>query len=241
LYEGANQLMLSILIWAPILGVVLLCIPQSLSPERLRQLALAIATLVLIWTVFLLTQFDPSSAGLQFQESLPWIKELGLTYQLGMDGLAMPLIAINSLLTWIAIYSSDAKVSRPRLYYTLILLLGAAVAGAFLAQNLLLFFLFYELELIPLYLLISIWGGARRGYAATKFLIYTAISGILILAAFFGLALLSGFSTFDYEVLRSQTLPMGTQLVLLVTLLLGCPMPMLKLPLKLRCSWQGCC
>jgi len=120
------------------------------------------------------------------QESLTWIDRLGLTYQLGVDGLSMPLMLMNSLLTWIAIYSSDAQISRPRLYYILVLILGGAVAGAFLAQNLLLFFLFYEVELIPLYLIIAIWGGARRGYAATKFLIYTAFSGVIILAAFFG-------------------------------------------------------
>jgi NAD(P)H-quinone oxidoreductase subunit 4 len=212
--------MLSILIWAPILGVVLVCLPQ-LSTERVRQVALTVATLVLLWTLVLLVQFNPGSAEQQFQESLRWIETLGLTYQLGVDGLSMPLVAINSLLTWIAVYSSDPQINRSRFYYALILLLGSAVAGAFLAQNLLLFFLFYELELIPLYLLIAIWGGSRRGYAATKFLIYTAVSGVLILAAFFGLSLLSGTASFDYEVLRSQTLPLATQLVLLVTLLIG--------------------
>jgi NAD(P)H-quinone oxidoreductase subunit 4 len=213
--------MLSILIWAPILGATLICLPGLLPLERVRQFALAIATLALIWTVYAIAQFDLSSAELQLQESLPWIQQLGLTYRLGMDGLSMPLIAINSLLTWIVILSSEAQVNRPRLYYVLILLLQAAVAGAFLSQNLLLFFLFYELELIPLYLLIAIWGGARRGYAATKFLIYTALSGILLLIAFFGLTLLSGISTFDYEALRSQTLPIATQVGLLVILIVG--------------------
>jgi NAD(P)H-quinone oxidoreductase subunit 4 len=212
--------MLSTLVWAPILGVALICLPQ-LPPERTRQVALAIATFVLIWTGVVIAQFDPGSASLQMQESLPWIAQLGLTYQLGIDGLSMPLVAMNSLLTWLVIYSSDTQINRPRLYYVLILLLQAAVVGAFLAQNLLLFFLFYELELIPLYLMIAIWGGARRGYAATKFLIYTAASGIIILAAFFGLSLLSGFSTFDYDVLRSQALPLASQLVLLITLIVG--------------------
>lgn len=140
---------------------------------------------------------------------------------MGVDGLSMPLIMINSLLSWIALYSSDPNLNRPRLYYILLLILGGAVAGAFLAQNLLLFFLFYEVELIPLYLVIAIWGGARRGYAATKFLIYTAVSGVLILSAFFGLSLLSGVSSFDFDVLRSHTLPLTTQLILLVTLIVG--------------------
>lgn len=212
--------MLSALIGLPILGIALIYLP-GLTPERVRQVSLAVVSLVLLWTVWLVLQFDPQAGGLQFQESLPWIRELGLTYLLGVDGLSMPLIVVNSLLTWISVFSSDRQVNRPRLYYALILLLGSAVAGAFAAQNLLLFFLFYELELIPLYLLIAIWGGARRGYAATKFLIYTAVSGILILAAFFGLSFLSEAGTFDYDALRSQALPLGTQLLLLSTLVVG--------------------
>jgi NAD(P)H-quinone oxidoreductase subunit 4 len=214
--------MLSLLIWAPFLGVILIALyPQPLPPTRARQMALAIATLTLLWSIYVATQFDIGQAGFQLQESFSWIESLGLSYQLSVDGLSMPLMLMNSLLTWIAIYSSDPQISRPRLYYALMLILTGAVAGAFLAQNLLLFFLFYEVELIPLYLIIAIWGGARRGYAATKFLIYTAFSGIVILAAFFGLAFLSESTSFDYEVLRSQVLPLGSQMILLVTLFVG--------------------
>ncbi|MCU0526842.1 MAG: NADH-quinone oxidoreductase subunit M [Elainella sp. Prado103] len=214
--------MLSILVWAPILGAILIgCLPQTLVAQRGRQISLIIASLLLAYSLYLASQFDLMNPGLQFSESLPWIDSLGLTYQLGVDGLSLPLVVINSLLTWLAILSSDPRINRPRLYYVLLLVLGSAVAGAFLSQNLLLFFLFYEVELIPLYLIIAIWGGARRGYAATKFLIYTAVSGVLILSAFFGLSLLSGFSSFDYGVLQSHTLPLTTQLILLSTLLVG--------------------
>ncbi|PSB14076.1 NAD(P)H-quinone oxidoreductase subunit D4 [filamentous cyanobacterium CCP2] len=213
--------MLSALIWVPVLGAVFIALlPESLV-ARTRQIALAIASAVGIWTIILASQFDVGIPGLQFQESLPWIESLGLTYQLGIDGLSMPLILINSLLVWIAIYASDPNINRPRLYYVLMLVLGGAVAGAFVAQNLLLFFLFYEVELIPLYLVIAIWGGARRGYAATKFLIYTAASGVLILAAFFGLAIISETNSFDYDVVQSQVLPLTTQLLLLIPLVVG--------------------
>merc|ERR1711939_511952 len=98
---------------------------------------------------------------------------------------------------------------------------SGAVNGAFLADNLLLFVIFYELELIPLWLLIAVWGGANRGYASTKFLIFTAVSGFLILAAFFGLALVSGSVNFNITPALTETLPVATQLVLLVTLLIG--------------------
>lgn len=214
--------MLSLLIWLPVLGVILIALlPEPLLATRARQIALVISAAIGVWTIYLASQFSISTAEMQFQESLPWIESLGLTYQLGVDGLSMPLILINSLLSWLAIYSSDPNINRPRLYYSLLLILGGAVAGAFLAQNLLLFFLFYELELIPLYLIIAIWGGAKRGYAAMKFLIYTAVSGVLILAAFFGLSLLSGSASFDYSTLQTSSLPLASQLVLLVTLLVG--------------------
>lgn len=214
--------MLSLLIWLPVLGVIIISLlPEASVARRARQVALVIATVVGVWTLYLASLFNIGDAGSQFQESLPWIDSLGLTYQLGADGLSMPLLLINGLLTWLAIFSSDPNINRPRLYYSLLLILGGAVAGAFVAQNLLLFFLFYEVELIPLYLIIAIWGGARRGYAATKFLIYTAVSGVLILAAFFGLTILGGFESFDYEAVRSHTLPLATQVILLITLLVG--------------------
>ncbi len=214
--------MLSVLIWVPALGALLItCLPQATSGTRVRQMALVVASLVILWSLYLASQFDLSNPGMQFTEALPWIESLGLSYRLGIDGLSMPLVLVNSLLVWIALFSSDPQISRPRLYYALMLILGSAVAAAFLAQNLLLFFIFYEVELIPLYLIIAIWGGARRGYAATKFLIYTAFSGVLILAAFFGLSVLSGTSSFDYDLLQQQTLPTSVQLVLLIALLIG--------------------
>jgi NAD(P)H-quinone oxidoreductase subunit 4 len=101
------------------------------------------------------------------------------------------------------------------------LLLNAGVAGAFLAQDLLLFFLFYELEIVPLYFLIAIWGGQRRGYAGMKFLLYTAISGFLVLISFLGLVWLTGANNFAYNPLLSNNLDVKTQLLLLIPLLIG--------------------
>ncbi len=216
--------MLSALIWLPVLGAALVGFwPTAITPMRSRYLALVVGSVAFLWTVVLGIQFNPGNVILQFQEELPWIDALGLSYHLGVDGLSLPLLVLNGLLTCIAIYSTDAAIGRSRFYYALVLLLNAAVAGAFLSQDLLLFFLFYELELIPLYLLIAIWGGSKRGYAATKFLIYTAISGILILAAFLGLVWLSGASTFAYEPLRTTALalPITTQILLLLAILVG--------------------
>ncbi|WP_338038324.1 NADH-quinone oxidoreductase subunit M [Neosynechococcus sphagnicola] len=215
-------MMLSALIWIPLLGVLLICCwPTPLNPQTSRWIALMVTGAVALWTGVIGYQFDFTQGGLQFLEQIPWLDSLGLDYQIGIDGLSFPLVALNSLLTWVAIYSGDRSLPRPRFYYALILLLSTGVAGAFLAQNLLLFFLFYELELIPLYLLIAISGGARRGYAATKFLIYTSVSGMLILAAFLGLVWVSGTDSFAYALLQNQSLPLGTQCWLLAALLIG--------------------
>jgi len=208
-------------------------LPQSLE-KRARAIALTIAAVSLGWSLWLGSQFIVGNTGEQFQEYLPWIKELGLNYHLGVDGLTLPLIVLNALLTWVALYSTSPAIRRPRLYYALVSIINAGVAGAFLSENFLLFFLFYELELIPLYLLIAIWGGPRRGYAATKFLIYTAISGALVLAACFGLGFLSGSFDFDYEALVNHVLPLGQQILLLGLLLVGFG---IKIPLVPFHTW----
>jgi NAD(P)H-quinone oxidoreductase subunit 4 len=206
--------MLSTLILLPLIGAAVIGFyPTSISGKTARQISLAIAGMIFLWTVLLTIKFDPNQGNVQFTESLIWIDVLGLNYRLGVDGLSLPLLLLNGILTVIAIYSTDESIQRPKFYYSLIFLLSTGVIGAFLAQDLLLFFLFYELELIPLYLLIAIWGGIRKGYAATKFLIYTALSGILILASFLGMIWLSHSPSFALETVNAHTLPSLSYLV----------------------------
>ncbi|MCY7331104.1 MAG: NADH-quinone oxidoreductase subunit M [Pseudanabaena sp. CAN_BIN31] len=216
--------MLSTLVWTPVIGALLLVLLGArLDSQKLRQISLGIAIATFGWSIYLLTKFDISLATIQLSESLAWLDPIGLSYRIGVDGLSFPLVLLNGLLMIVAVYISS-DIQRPRLYFPLLLILGGGVNGAFLSQNLLLFFLFFEAELIPLYLLIAIWGGERRGYAATKFLIYTAISGILILAAFFGMAALgSGDAafTFNYQDLNLDGVSKTTKGVLLLLLLLG--------------------
>jgi NAD(P)H-quinone oxidoreductase subunit 4 len=215
--------MLSTLIWLPILGAAIVgVLPRNFAGTRIRSSAIAIATVILLVTLWLGFMFDITNPGMQFQEYLPWIPQIGLTYKLGIDGLSFPLLALSNFLTLIVIFSSRIEIERTRLKYALILLVNAGVAGAFLAQNLLLFVLFYEVILIPLYLLIAIWGGQKREYAAMKFLIYTAVSGILILGAFLGMTWLSNSTSFDYEAINTQDLSLTVQLILLTAILVGC-------------------
>ncbi|MEH1847561.1 MAG: NADH-quinone oxidoreductase subunit M [Nostoc sp.] len=227
--------MLSVLILVPLIGAALIGFwPSGISGKFARGVALVFASIAFLWTIVLAIQFHPGEITQQFAESFLWVDVLGLNYNLGIDGLSLPLLVLNGLLTCIAIYSSDESLQRPKFYYSLILLLSVGVTGAFLAQDLLLFFLFYELELIPLYLLIAIWGGAKRGYAATKFLIYTAVSGILILASFLGMVWLSGSSNFALATLNTTTLPLATQLLLLAGILVGFG---IKIPLVPFHTW----
>jgi NAD(P)H-quinone oxidoreductase subunit 4 len=227
--------MLSILLWIPLIGAIAVALwPSSQTAQQVKGFALLVSILALVWTVVIGVQFNAATAGSQFQETIPWLDNLGLRYQVGIDGLSFPLVALNSLLTCIAIYSSDDAIERPRFYYSMMLLLNFGVVGAFLAENMLLFFLFYEIELIPLYLLIGIWGGARRGYAATKFLIYTAVSGIAILGSFLGLVWLSGADSFAYQPDLAHSLTLTQQVLLLGGLLLGFG---IKIPLVPLHTW----
>lgn len=227
--------MLSIILWLPIFGALLVgFLPLKLSSDRLRQITALFTLVIVAVSLSLLWQFNLNDPNWQFQEYLPWLEPIGLSYSLAVDGISLPLLILSSVLTAVAIYSTGDRVERPRLYYSLILLSNGGIAGALLAQNLLLFVLFYEIELIPFYLLIAIWGGPGRGYAGIKFLLYTAISGLLVLAAFLGMAWLSGAPNFDYQSIATLELSQRTQLILLTLLLVGFG---IKIPLVPLHTW----
>jgi len=222
--------MLSAIVWLPLLGAILIGIVPGFS----RSIALIISGLSLAISIDIAIMFDYQDAGLQFVERFTWIEPLGLDYQLGVDGLSLPMIILNTLLVLLAVQATSQDLERDRLFYALLLLVSTAVTGAFLAQNLMLFFLFYELELIPLYLLISIWGGAKRGYAATKFLIYQALSGVILLAGFLSWAWFTKTGNFNYESLAATHLPANLQLLFLCVILLGFG---IKMPLVPFHTW----
>ena len=219
--------MLSILIWLPLLAaLILFLIPAKISNARVRLISLTFSFISLLASCLTVFRYDLQAQGLQLMEFQPWLEFLGINYNLGIDGLSLPLIILSNLLICLAIYSGDlAKAdentfARPRLFYGLILILAGCINGALLSQNLLLFFIFYEIKLIPTYLLINIWGGKNRGYAGTKYLLYTAFSGIFVLAAFLGIAFLTE-SSFDYGAIQTQILPYSKQLILLITIIVG--------------------
>jgi NAD(P)H-quinone oxidoreductase subunit 4 len=228
------------LILVPTIVAAALGLLPNLSFSRLRQGAIVGALALLALTVAVASQFNLSQPGFQMASSLSWLPFLGLNFSLAVDGLSLPLIAMVNVLTLVIAFNPEVglkkgeSLQRPRLFYILLFLANAGVVGAFLAQNLLLFFLFYEIELIPFYLLIVIWGSEKREYAATKFLIYTALSGVIILASFLAINWLTPAGTFEYGTIDTTDLPRNVQLVLLALLLVGFG---IKIPLVPLHSW----
>lgn len=172
---------LSVVLFTPLLGLlVLLFLPSSRS-RLIKVWANTAALAGFLVCLPLAARFDPGK-DFQFVEKVPWIPSLGASYHLGVDGLSLLLVLLTGLLGFLAILSSWSSITvRLKEYYAYFLLLQAGMMGVFLARDLLLFFVFWELVLVPMYFIIAIWGGPRRMYAAIKFMIYTLIGSVLML------------------------------------------------------------
>src|SRR5215831_16590611 len=172
---------LSIVLFTPLAGlVVLLAIPGS-NARAIKLWANAISFAGFLVSLPLVFQFDRTK-DFQFVEQASWVPTLGASYHLGIDGLGLLLVMLTTLLGFLAILSSwNAIQERLKEYYALFLLLQTAMLGVFMALDFLLFFVFWETVLVPMYFIIAIWGGPRRTYAAMKFIIYTLIGSVLML------------------------------------------------------------
>ncbi|XZF64181.1 MAG: NAD(P)H-quinone oxidoreductase subunit 4 [Gloeotrichia echinulata DVL01] len=166
--------------------------------------------------------YDPSSANFQLVENYAWVPQLGINWAVSVDGLSFPLVLLAGFVTTLSMFSAWQVDRRPRLFYFLMLVLYSAQVGVFVAKDLLLFFIMWEVELIPVYLLVCIWGGQKRRYAATKFLLYTAAASIFILVAALGMALYGGGAvSFDIETLGMKDYPLALELLLYAGLLIA--------------------
>ena len=183
--------------------------------ERIRWFALFVAvTDLLILLAGFYVGYDPSQTGLQLLERYTWVPQVGLRWSVGADGLSMPLILLTAFVTTLAILAAWPVTLKPRLFYFLMLAMYGGQIGVFAVQDMLLFFLMWELELIPVYLLLSIWGGPNRLYAATKFILYTALSSLFILVAGLAMAFYGDPVSFDMTDLASKSYPLNFQLLL---------------------------
>ncbi|HEX6122762.1 MAG TPA: NADH-quinone oxidoreductase subunit M [Ktedonobacterales bacterium] len=211
--------MLSVILFLPLLGAV----GAVLLPRRAGWgWALATALADLGCCIWLVTQFNASATGFQFSEHYPWLPDLGINYALGVNGINLFLVGLNALLTVVAVGASWRVArdgARSREYFALMLLLSMGMQGVFLATNLFLFYVFWELMLVPAYLLVGIYGGPRRAYAAIKFVIYTSVGSLLMLIGIIAVgAVVSTNShtayTLDLSALLGQGVPGSAQVLL---------------------------
>lgn len=202
---------LSLLVFGPlILALILLMVPQRFA----RWVALFFGVKILVWLGMVWGQFDVAQAGMQLVEARTWLPQWGINYRLGMDGIALPLVALNVLLVPICVLASWRLERNPRAFYACFLALCGLVNGVFLAQDFVLFYFFWEAMLIPMFLLIGMWGGENRIYAALKFFLYTFVGSVLMLVAGIWLGLHTGsFALADWVGLN---LPLMTQCLLFV-------------------------
>lgn len=206
---------LTTIILLPLLASLAIPILPDKEGRTIRWYALGVGLLDLALTIFCFwSHYDLNTPGFQLSETYAWIPQLGLNWSVAVDGLSMPLIALTGFVNTLAILASWNVTKKPRLFYALMLVLYSAQLGVFAAQDLLLFFLMWELELVPVYLLISIWGGQKRLYAATKFILYTALGSVFILAAALAMAFYGGNVTFDMTELSHKHYPLVLELFL---------------------------
>ncbi|ACK73018.1 proton-translocating NADH-quinone oxidoreductase, chain M [Gloeothece citriformis PCC 7424] len=187
---------------------------------RLYALGVGIVDFVLMCYAFW-TNYDIHNPNFQLAENYAWMPQIGLNWAVSVDGVSMPLVLLAGLVTTLSILAAWQVDLKPRLFYFLLLVLYSAQIGVFVAQDLLLLFIMWELELIPVYLLVSIWGGQKRRYAATKFLLYTAAASIFILVAALGMALYGDNMTFDIAALGMKDYPLTLELLLYAGLLVA--------------------
>lgn len=185
--------LLSLLIFTPLVGALLALIIPPAQRQAFRLVTLAVNLLQLGVLVMLIAQYVPAG-GLQFMEQQPWFSmnlgtwgSLQAEYLVGVDGLSLPLVALTVVVMLIATIASWQEQQHPKGYFILMLVLNAAVVGSFTALDFLLFYLFFEFMLLPMFFLIAIWGGARREYASIKFFLYTLLGSILILVVMIAL------------------------------------------------------
>lgn len=158
------------------------------------------------------TQYDFSNPGLQLVESYAWVPQIGLNWSVAVDGLSMPLVLLTGFITTLAILAAWPVTFKPKLFYFLMLAMYGGQIAVFAVQDMLLFFLVWELELIPVYFLLSIWGGKKRLYAATKFILYTAGGSLFILIGALAMAFYGDTVTFDMSAIAAKDLPRNLEL-----------------------------
>lgn len=207
-------LLLTTIVFIPLLGAAVTALASKGDTRLPRWIALGFALADLALATYALWIFDVAG-GYQFKEFFAWVPEAGINYHLAVDGISMPLLALSALLTVLAIVASWKIDKKPAFYFSMILLLAVGMNGVFCALDFVLFYVFWELVLVPMYFLIAMWGGPRREYASIKFFLYTLFGSVFMLVGILALYLHPEGGTFDMVKLAqagaSGALPLGFQ------------------------------
>ncbi|MEP6832498.1 MAG: NADH-quinone oxidoreductase subunit M, partial [Gemmatimonas sp.] len=211
---------LNIVLFLPLVGLALLTFIPNEKPRLTRQFTLVLMVAQLALTAWLYLSFSSSDPGLQFATRVPWIEQWGVSYYIGLDGFNVLLVLLTAFLAPLVVAGSFGAIQKDiKLFYAMVFLIQFAMMGTFLAQDLFLFYVFWEAMLIPMFLMIGIWGGERRIYATIKFVLYTAFGSILMLAALiylvYSLQQSSGVTSFAFGDLYKAHLPLQVQTLLL--------------------------
>ena len=203
--QNPHGLLLSALVWLPIGGGLLTLLIGDSRARVARWFALLVSIATLLQCVPLYQGFDNSTAAFQFIERMPWIRQLHAEYYLGVDGISLPLIVLTAFMTVPVLIAAWTVIEkRPAQYFAAFLILEGLMIGVFCAMDSLLFYFFWEAMLIPMFLIIGIWGGPRRVYATLKFFLYTFLGSVLMLVALIYLYLKAG----EYSIAGFQSLPL---------------------------------
>ena len=225
--------MLRILLFLPLLGsAVILFLPRR-ALAGIRAAAILAAAATLVFAVFLLMQFDTLQTGPQYFETHTWNPRLGTSFSLGLDGLSASMVLLATLLCLVAVLTSGVIRERVKGYYLLLLLLESALIGVFTARDWSLFYVFWELTLIPLFFLIDRWGGEQRHRAALNFVLYTMGGSVFMLMALLAVYDMTNAYSFDMSALQqtARSLPVAIQTLLFVGLFIGFGVKMPIVPL----------
>jgi len=183
---------LSTIVFLPVVGAILIAFIPGLSKGLIKRLAGIFTLIPFVLSIILFSNFDRSLGAVQFEEQLSWIPAINANYHLGVDGLSMPLMILTAFLGFMVVLISWKTELRVREYFAWLLLLETSILGVFCSLDLLLFFIFWEIEIIPMYFLISIWGSGRKEYSATKYVIYTLFGSAFMLAGILSLYFTTG-------------------------------------------------
>jgi len=221
-----THLILSILIWLPIIGGTAVLFvgddgdAASSRAESMRVLVLLVSVLTFVLSVFVYSSFDTSTADMQFVERFEWIPAFNVYYYLGVDGISAPLILLTTFMTPLVVIAGwDSIKTRPAQYFAAFLILEGLMIGVFSALDGVLFYVMWEAMLVPMFLIIGVWGGERRIYATIKFFLYTFLGSVLMLVAFIYLFTKTG--TFDLFAFMEAPLGMTEQKLIFIAFLLA--------------------